>query len=361
MPGAFGVANGAEPALAASMSSNRFDALRLAFAAIVAAYHLVVLPRLDPAGELEASLATLAELSIQGFFILSGLLVYGSWNRSPTLADYVGKRVRRLYPAYAVVILVPALIAFGLGGAIPDVLRYLSANLVFLNFLEPALPGLFAGHRFEAVNGALWTLKIEVMFYALLLVLGPCLGWLGRRGMIWIASALMLIYLGGEAWRMLFLWQADVTGDPILSTLSHQLPGQMGFFASGMALWIWQDLVKKRLGAVGRAGLVALAASFVVPGLEPLRPAALAALVAWAGWARGPSLPAARFGDISYGLYICHFPIIQAVIAAGLFDRNAAIGVLVSLVATLIASVALWHFVERPALRADSHYRRPAS
>lgn len=340
------------------MTANRFDALRLAFAALVAAYHVVALPGLDPSGQLEASLATLAELSIQGFFILSGLLVYGSWERSATVGDYAGKRLRRLYPAYVVVILVPALIALVLGGAIPDVLRYLAANLAFLNFLEPSLPGLFAGHRFEAVNGALWTLKIEVMFYALLLVLGPCLRRLGRRGMRPVAAALGLLYLGGEAWRSLLASQAAELGEPLLAMFARQLPGQMAFFACGIALWIWQDRIRARIGATGRAGLAVLAASFVIPGLEPLRPAALAALVAWAGWARGPGLPAARFGDISYGLYICHFPIIQAVLAAGLFAASPWLGIAASAAATLAASLALWHLVERPSLRADSHYRR---
>ena len=307
------------------MTANRFDALRLAFAALVAAYHVVALPGLDPSGQLEASLATLAELSIQGFFILSGLLVYGSWERSATVGDYAGKRLRRLYPAYVVVILVPALIALVLG---------------------------------EAVNGALWTLKIEVMFYALLLVLGPCLRRLGRRGMRPVVAALGLLYLGGEAWRNLLASQAAELGEPLLAMFARQLPGQMAFFACGIALWIWQDRIRARIGATGRAGLAVLAASFVIPGLEPLRPAALAALVAWAGWARGPGLPAARFGDISYGLYICHFPIIQAVLAAGLFAASPWLGIAASAAATLAASLALWHLVERPSLRADSHYRR---
>ncbi|MEQ9315317.1 MAG: acyltransferase family protein, partial [Henriciella sp.] len=130
-------------------------------------FHAWALSAMAPFGETEQALGVLAELSIQGFFIVSGALVYGSLERSETLATYAEKRVRRLYPAYAVVILVPALVSGFLTGwaDVTAILSYLGANLIFLNFLSPDLPGLFDANRFTEVNGALWTLKIEVMFY----------------------------------------------------------------------------------------------------------------------------------------------------------------------------------------------------
>ena len=138
---------------------NRFDLIRLILAAGVFFYHAVVLTAFAPGSVLESGLAELADVSICGFFIVSGALVSGSLARSASLADYAGKRIRRLYPACAAVLLVPAAISFTLTQDGQGVLRYLAANLSFLNFLEPRLPGLFAGNRFSEVNGALWTLN----------------------------------------------------------------------------------------------------------------------------------------------------------------------------------------------------------
>jgi len=60
-------------------------------------------------------------------------------------------------------------------------------------------------------------------------------------------------------------------------------------------------------------------------------------------------------GDLSYGIHILHFPVIQWRVSIGL-DREGPFG---ALAATLIAVLALasasWHRVERPFLRKTSH------
>ena len=102
-------------ATAHRLAANRFDLIRLALASAVFAYHAIVLSALAPMSGLERVWGQIAEIAIQGFFIVSGALVAGSLMRSQNLADYAGKRVRRLYPAYAVVILIPALISLLMG------------------------------------------------------------------------------------------------------------------------------------------------------------------------------------------------------------------------------------------------------
>lgn len=334
--------------------ANRFDFIRLILAAGVFIYHAVVIGAFTPFGEAERVLAFLAEASIEGFFIVSGLLVAGSLDRSSGLADYAGKRVRRLYPAYAVVIFVPAAISLFLTWDVAGVGSYLAANLVFLNFLAPDLPGLFADNRFTAVNGALWTLKIEVMFY---LVLPLILMGLNRLRSFWWAG-IVLLYAAGEAWAMLVPGIAEQAAG---TELGRQLPGQMAFFAMGIALWKASPGIQNRWGALALCGTALLGATYLHPPLEPLRALALAGVIGAVAWAPGPELNAARFGDVSYGLYITHFPILQALAAAGLAATLGLAGFLaLATVLTLAASFALWHLVEKPALRPSSHYRRVA-
>ncbi|MEO1660960.1 MAG: acyltransferase [Pseudomonadota bacterium] len=331
---------------------NRFDLVRLILASSVFIYHAFALSSVQPFGPNERALALLAELSIQGFFIVSGALVYGSYERSKGLADYAGKRVRRLYPAYAVIILVPALIALGLtlfsGQGFGQILSYVAANLAFLNFLAPNLPGLFEGQRFSEVNGALWTLKIEVMFYLAVPVIAWFLAVLGKYWWLGITGLILMAF----AWKgaMISIYESPV--------LARQLPGQMMYFAAGIVLWkIWPVLRAQSI-VVLIIGALALTLSLTISELAALRVLGLTGLIAGAAFLPGPTLNAAAWGDVSYGVYIVHFPIVQALVAFGVFGALGFWGgLVVSAVLVFALSYLLWWWVEKPALRVDSHYR----
>lgn len=329
-------------------TANNFNLLRLVFALFVVVYHLVVLSVAAGWSHLESPLSLLAEIGVQGFFVLSGFLVYASLDRSASIGLYTEKRFRRLYPAYAVVVIlcVAAGYAFSAEARANPIAvgEYLGWNLVFANFMAPELPGVFASNPMTEVNGALWTLKIEVMFYIIL----PMLAWLLRIAGPAHWLLIILIYAGAEVWR-------EVLSGMGQAELSRQLPGQMSFFITGMALYRL-SLSGVRLHIAGLAGAIILAASLIVDELEPARALGLGLVAIWiaSGWPRLPD--AARFGDLSYGVYIVHFPIIQTVIALGLFVAPWT-GAGISLAAAFVAALLLWRLVERPALRRDSAYR----
>lgn len=60
-------------------------------------------------------------------------------------------------------------------------------------------------------------------------------------------------------------------------------------------------------------------------------------------------------GDLSYGIHILHFPVIQRRVSIGL-DRECPFGALASTVITVLAlASASWHLVEKPFARNTSH------
>lgn len=329
-------------------AANNFNLLRLAFAMMVLAYHIVLFV---PQWTTTRGLAgLLAEIGVQGFFVLSGYLVYASFENSSSLGVYVEKRFRRVYPAYAVVILACTVAALIISPAaradLAGVARYAGWNLVFANFMAPSIPGVFVDNPAIVVNASLWTLKIEVMFYLIL----PLLVWLlrGAGRCAWII--VVLIYMGAEAWR----FGLNSIGK---YDFAHQLPGQMSFFITGMLFYALK-LDGWRIHVAGLLGAILFAASLIWVYAEPLRALGLGALAIWAatGFVRLPD--AARFGDLSYGIYIVHFPIIQTVAVLDIFQINRWLGVGVAVTTSIIAAFLLWHLVEKPALRSDSAYRR---
>jgi peptidoglycan/LPS O-acetylase OafA/YrhL len=355
--GVGGVLPLAAPPAPRTADRNNFHLLRLLFALMVVAYHLVALAHVAHWAQVEGVLSHGAQIGVDGFFVLSGYLVFGSLEHSVSIGRYAEKRIRRLYPAYAFVVLACAAAALCVSEAAradrAAVLRYVGWNLGFLNFIHPTLPGVFMHNRFTAVNGALWSLKIEVLFYLAL----PVLAWMLRRSgrMRWFLIG--AIYAGAEAWRLGLGHLGQIHSRPILVELAHQLPGQMSFFITGIALYQLRLEINWR-SLLAPAGIVLLMMSYVDSRLEPLRAAGLGIAVIWIATAIPRLVDAAFFGDLSYGLYILHFPIIQTTVALGWFAASPAQGAVIAVGASVIAALLMWRLIERPALRRESIYRR---
>ena len=146
------------------LAKNNFDLLRLLFAGTVCLVHAHALSGYDQLEIISRFLSS--TIAVDAFFVVSGFLIFMSYERSSSLASYAGKRVRRIYPAYFTIVMSCALGLVVVTTLQPgqyfsiDWFKYVFWNLSFLNFLHPSLPGVFEGHRVPAVNGALWTLKI---------------------------------------------------------------------------------------------------------------------------------------------------------------------------------------------------------
>jgi peptidoglycan/LPS O-acetylase OafA/YrhL len=349
-----------------SLKRNNFDLLRLLFAAgvmLVHSYDLTHSKALKPFHFLINS-----ETMVQGFFIISGFLIVMSYEKSRSLADYFERRARRIYPAYFVVIMLGLVLgAFfttlhpGAFFTAKATVLHLLVNLLFLNFIKPDLPGVFTTNSMHAINGALWSLKIEVMFY----VCVPAIVWLVRKYRPW--KVLLTIYLLSfvynfglgnlEAHYHLAQSIGNEGRDGLFSLLEKQLPGQLTFFMAGAAAYYYRKWFGKYYGVLTSLSAVVLVADWYLP-LGLLQPAALSVFVIFLACYIPCLGNAGRFGDLSYGLYIYHFPIIQALIALGLYKANPWGALGFTICGALSCAFLSWHLIEKRWLRPGSHYRQ---
>jgi peptidoglycan/LPS O-acetylase OafA/YrhL len=334
------------------LTKNNFDLLRLLFAGTVCLVHahdLSGFQQLRPIADVLSS-----AVAVKAFFVVSGFLIFMSFERSSSLASYVSKRVRRIYPAYFTVVM---LCAAGLAAVstknIGDYfsyawLKYVLANLAFLNFLQPTLPGVFDSNKLPTVNGALWTLKIEAMFYLAVPVFVFLFRRFSRLGMLALVYCLSVAYAG------LLALAAQRTGSAIYAELGRQLPGQLSYFMAGAFLYYFLPLFERRVGYFLAAAVAVLLANMLFP-LPILEPFALATVVVFFGLFLYLG-NFGKYGDFSYGVYILHFPVIQLLLHSGWFREKPWYFLTAVILATTGGAIAMWHLVEKRFLFRSSHY-----
>jgi peptidoglycan/LPS O-acetylase OafA/YrhL len=333
------------------MDKNNFDGVRIALALIVVFAHLSALTQVADFKYFEVIFDS--NFAVKGFFAISGFLVTKSYLRSRSTFEYAEKRLRRIYPAYTTAIVLCMVIGFLVTTLntsdflkSPQTLKYILSNLTFLNFLHPTLPGVFETNPFQAMNGALWTIKVEVMLYFCI----PALIYFFKK--FGCTTTTVAFFSLSIAWEYFFTFQySGSKGEEI----ARQFPGQFSYFVLG----IYFAVNEKATANIRVAALVSLLALFMTT--DPLarlviNPIAYSSIVIYLSIAAFKSLNLGKYGDISYGIYLYHFPIIQSLIFLGVFEVNIWIGLTATFLISLITALASWHFIEKKLLKRTSHY-----
>jgi peptidoglycan/LPS O-acetylase OafA/YrhL len=85
-----------------TLPNNNFDLLRLLFAGMVCLVHAYQLS--GQADLLWITRFCSSQIAVESFFVLSGFLIFMSYEKSSSLYSYFSKRIRRIYPAYFIVV-----------------------------------------------------------------------------------------------------------------------------------------------------------------------------------------------------------------------------------------------------------------
>ncbi|MGE0233454.1 MAG: acyltransferase family protein [Flavobacteriaceae bacterium] len=328
--------------------TNNFDTLRLAAALAVIVSHAFYLQSgLNSDEPLAASTGLpLGWHAVQVFFIMSGFLVFASFERRRGIGAFVLARALRIMPALITAALFVVLVVGPLATAFPlaqyfrptGLLDFLGDTLIFFD-TDMVLPGTFANLPTEVPLGTIWTLKYEILCYAGLALAG----WLGltRHGSFYALSAAGLVSLG-------LLTHVYPEISERFGALQHLLR-LGGCFLLGMMAWRWRDRIPLHFGGVAALGLIA----FLLRDTLAFRPAlyiAEAYGVMWFAFAAfDAKLPRLSF-DYSYGIYLIGFPV-QQVVRLWFGDYAALTQLAIALPVVILLAALSWHFVEKPLMQ----------
>ncbi len=319
---------------------NNFDLLRLVAAVSVIFSHAFLLAENsqdhDPLMILTGGQTILGVVGVFMFFTMSGYLVTQSFDSTPSPLVFLAKRGLRIFPGLIVCL---AMCAFFIGPLVTSLplAEYFAERGPYLFFLHNAvldvhhnrLPGVefWQGNIGGIVNGPLWSLPCEALMYLMLFGLGVC-------RLLTLPVGLALLAVG-----ILCVWFELV--DPLGGAL-WLLP----FFAAGICLYRLRGptLTDGRWALLALAGLtLSIPTRLFLVGF-PIFGSYLTIYLALNR--RLPPIPAARWGDLSYGLYIYGWPIEQCIVY---FSGGAPWWkvFVIALPATAATAFLSWHGVER--------------
>lgn len=349
------------------------------------------------------------QVGVPIFFVLSGLLLYRPWaaavldgRAAPRVGVYLRKRVFRIMPAYWAVIVVFMLTAGR--DHIGDPVTWTS----LLTLTQTYLPDVWWDSALGPAHlGQLWSLVVEVAWYATLPFTAAVLGWYARRKRthdVGVRAKRLLIGIAVYG-SLSFPFTAVMFFPERHTQMGLWLPRFFVWFAIGMALavvTVWARLDERRPVATlcravsdsWAACWVAAAMLYVVASTPATGPVSLqvpdefwtstlhlvvnglcaAALIAPVALAPAghPALgavlanPVMRFlGRISYGLFLWQLLIIVAWYEAvdRVFRGDVATDLPLMAAASIAAGTLSYYLVERPVqrlTRRDRPRRAPA-
>ncbi len=285
---------------------------------------------------------TMGGIAVCVFFFYSGLLITRSLEKSPSAKIYFSNRFLRIIPPLAATV---AVCAFLVGPIVTSrsLPQYFSAPGTYLYLLNSLLipvhnlPGVFEHNSYlPTVNGSLWTLPVEALCYVACFVLFQLK--LHRKFPMKILFGLSLAF----DIFMLALSRQVTLNSYIYSVL---LPILM-FFA-GIFYYIFREEIPMDYRLLLLAILILIAANFTGTLMLGLY-LALPYLLAYTGFAcrRVPEWLGSP-GKISYGIYLCAFPIQQLLTSFFGGTMNIYLNMVLAIPLSMLSGWLLYRFVEK--------------
>lgn len=303
--------------------------LRLILAVLVFFAHWNILTSQDISNQL----FHLSGYAVHMFFIVSGFLIFWSFDADQNKKHFYIKRFFRIFPLYAFLIILQTLFFIGFSdGSTFEVIKYFIANIFFLNFLAPSVGSTLSSLEVNAINGSLWTLKNEVVFYLIV----PLLFMFYKK---WGGYILLILY----SLSVVYMFAVDYLG---IEKLLVQFPAQVRLFMVGILLYILFDKFNKN-----NIYLLAIVSLILLIFLKDntyfnyiLYPFCIGFMMIFLVYfVKNIKV---NF-DFSYSLYILHFPVIQLALYFEINPTNPIISFVVLFAVILVLSYFSEKYIEK--------------
>jgi len=342
---------------------NAFGFLRLLFASLVIVSHTIEVndghARREPLTRLFGTI-TFGQFAVAGFFLISGFLITASYLKSPSPADYIRKRVTRIYPGFIVcsVICMVALGPLGGGDAPVGVKHAVIAPVIrALILCPPIMDNVFLGSHYAHLNGAAWTIQYELLCYIVVLILGT-LRMINKPSIVIALSAICLVSTSVAPQGISDLLNSLPLGSLVFQGDRIAILRLIGLFLAGSSFYLIQNVIPISKVAAATCAVL-LCGTLAYQSLAYLGLAVFGSYLIFSVAAFGTGTVLEKINnknDISYGLYLYAWPIGLLLLWWRVSSSLWIVGGLTVFLASA-AGAASWFIVEKPAMK----WGRPGS
>jgi peptidoglycan/LPS O-acetylase OafA/YrhL len=326
--------------------SSGFDYLRIVLAVAVVLWHSFTTTYGDAFAYafLTTEWRPVVAVIVPMFFALSGWLIAGSLFRN-SIVTFIGLRAIRIMPALTMETMLSGLI---LGPSLTTLpLKAYFTNPVFFKYLENVvghihtrLPGVFIGNPVDnVVNGQLWTVPWELWCYLAIIV----------AGMLNVVR-MRTLFLAITIVATIALFAFEVVARGQINQENGVAPQALLMaFLSAVALFLYRDRMPWS-GVIAAAAAIATVGLLRIPGGDYLTGFPVAYVTIYLGLLNPKRVLILRGADYSYGLYIYHYAIQQAIVYLLPAYRQWYFVFASSFMVSAVFAAFSWIYVEKPAL-----------
>lgn len=331
---------------------NNFNILRIIFALLVVISHSFDLHKeggIDLLLILTKNQIIFSNIGLNGFFILSGYLIMLSVLRANSFIEYFKKRILRIYPGLFFVLIFTAVIVVLIEGnhmlINKSLYSYIYRNLS-LFYLQFSIPPFLENNPYKSViNGSLWTLAYEFLFYILFSFFIYFKDNKKIVIILFLTFSSFLIMHNFLPEKYMILNKAGIE--------IRQLLNLGNFFVAGAFLAINKSYLASFISKKSFLLLISIILIFTIFGevYNQFKHITLTLFVLSLGlcYSKKINFVFDQIGDNSYGIYIYSFVIQQLLIY--FFDMSFLTFLFSSIILSFIIGFFSWHLIEKQFLK----------